>query len=158
MVVCGPPPAGVLAVLGPRPAAGPALTFLQLLLGPPDARSWFASELVIEVAGFLNLLLGGCGVLSQEVCLMQESRRSRRRVLSPEEQWEMFLEVTSQDLTQADVARKWEVDVSVVIRIRRQVKDAALEACEFTVVFGVTEPRLDRCLTFSVDLTTEIGL
>jgi transposase-like protein len=89
---------------------------------------------------------------------MQESRRSRRRVLSPEEQWEMFLEVTSQDLTQADVARKWEVDVSVVIRIRRQVKDAALEACEFTVVFGVTEPRLDRCLTFSVDLTTEIGL
>ena len=29
--------AGALAVLAPRPAAGPALAFLQFLLGPPDA-------------------------------------------------------------------------------------------------------------------------
>ena len=32
-----PLPAGALAVLAPRPAAGPALAFLQLLLGPPNA-------------------------------------------------------------------------------------------------------------------------
>ena len=32
-----PLPAGALAVLAPRPAAGPALAFLQFLLGPPDA-------------------------------------------------------------------------------------------------------------------------
>src|SRR5436305_8325166 len=30
-------PAGALAVLAPRPAAGPALAFLQFLLGPQDA-------------------------------------------------------------------------------------------------------------------------
>src|SRR5205814_666418 len=30
-------PAGALAVLAPRPAAGPALAFLQLLLGPANA-------------------------------------------------------------------------------------------------------------------------
>ena len=30
----------------------------------------------------------------------------------------MFLEVTSQELTQADAARKWGVDVSTVIRLR----------------------------------------
>ena len=31
-------------------------------------------------------------------------------------------------MTQADAARKWGVDVSVVIRIRRLAKDAALAA------------------------------
>lgn len=40
----------------------------------------------------------------------------------------MFLEVTSQQLTQADAARKWGVDVSVVIRLRRLAKDAAVAA------------------------------
>ena len=30
-------PAGALAVLAPRPAAGPALAFFELLLGPPNA-------------------------------------------------------------------------------------------------------------------------
>ena len=32
-----PLPAGALAMLAPRPAAGPALAFLQFLLGPPNA-------------------------------------------------------------------------------------------------------------------------
>ncbi len=48
--------------------------------------------------------------------------------MSPEEKWEVFLEVTSQELTQADAARKWQVDVSTVIKIRRLAKDAALAA------------------------------
>ena len=55
-------------------------------------------------------------------------RRRKRRLLSPEEKWEIFLEVTSQELTQADAARKWGVDTSVVIRLRRDAKDAALAA------------------------------
>jgi transposase len=59
---------------------------------------------------------------------MQDGRRRSRRQLSPEEKWELFLEVTSQELTQADAARKWDVDVSVVIRIRKLAKDAALAA------------------------------
>jgi transposase len=59
---------------------------------------------------------------------MQNGMRRRRRQLSPEEKWELFLEVTSGQLTQADAARKWGVDVSVVIRIRRLAKDAALAA------------------------------
>jgi transposase-like protein len=48
--------------------------------------------------------------------------------LSPEQKWEIFLEVTSQELTQADAARKWGVDTSVVIKLRRDAKDAALAA------------------------------
>jgi hypothetical protein len=37
MALRGTLPTGVVAVLAPRPAAGPALAFLQLLLGPPNA-------------------------------------------------------------------------------------------------------------------------
>lgn len=60
---------------------------------------------------------------------MSESRARRRpRVLSPETKWEVFLSVTSGEITQADAARKWKVDVSTVIGIRRTAKDAALAA------------------------------
>lgn len=38
------------------------------------------------------------------------------------------MQVTSGELSQADAARKWAVDVSTVITIRRTVKDAALAA------------------------------
>jgi transposase-like protein len=38
------------------------------------------------------------------------------------------LEVTSQEISQADAARKWGVDVSVIIRLRALAKDAALAA------------------------------
>ncbi len=54
-------------------------------------------------------------------------RRSPRR-LSAEQKWEVFLQVTTKELTQAEAARKWRVDVSTVIGIRRTVKDAALAA------------------------------
>ncbi len=37
MLLGGPLPAGAVAVLATRPAAGPALAFLQLLLRPPNA-------------------------------------------------------------------------------------------------------------------------
>jgi len=52
----------------------------------------------------------------------------KRRQLTPEEKWQAFLEVTSQELTQADAARKWLVDVSTIITVRKTVKDAALTA------------------------------
>ncbi len=37
---------------------------------------------------------------------MEDGMRRKRRQLSPEEKWEVFLEVTSQQLSQADAARK----------------------------------------------------
>ena len=36
--------------------------------------------------------------------MMENGNRRKRRQLSPEEKWEIFLEVTSQQLTQADAA------------------------------------------------------
>ena len=60
--------------------------------------------------------------------MMENGKRKVRRQMSPEEKWEIFLEVTSQELSQADAARKWGVDVSVIVRLRALAKDAALAA------------------------------
>ena len=60
---------------------------------------------------------------------MTEARTRRRpKQLSAETKWEIFLQVTAGEITQADAARKWAVDVSTIIGIRRTVKDAALGA------------------------------
>ena len=59
--------------------------------------------------------------------LDQTSGRSPRR-LSAETKWEIFLQVTAGEISQADAARRWAVDVSTIIGIRRTVKDAALAA------------------------------
>jgi transposase len=60
--------------------------------------------------------------------MMENGKRRGRRQLTPEEKWEIFLEVTSQEISQADAARKYGVDVSVIIRLRALAKDAALAA------------------------------
>jgi transposase-like protein len=66
--------------------------------------------------------------MDQEDEMMENGKRRARRQLLPEEKWELFLEVTSQELSPADAARKWGVDVSVIIRLRALAKDAALAA------------------------------
>jgi transposase-like protein len=60
--------------------------------------------------------------------MMENGRPRKRRQLTPVEKWEIFLEVTSQEISQADAARKYGVDVSVIIRLRALAKDAALAA------------------------------
>jgi transposase len=55
--------------------------------------------------------------------------------LTPEEKWQVFVEVVSQQLTQRDAARKWAVDVSVIIKLCKLAKDAALAA------FAAFKPR-----------------
>lgn len=54
--------------------------------------------------------------------------RRPAKKLSAETKWEIFMQIATGQLTQADAARKWQVDVSTVITIRRTVKDAALAA------------------------------
>lgn len=66
--------------------------------------------------------------------MMENGKPRKRRQLTPQEKWEIFLEVTSQELSQADAARKWNVDVSTVVRLRQLAKDAALAA------FAVSRP------------------
>jgi transposase len=60
--------------------------------------------------------------------MLENGKPRKRRQLTPEEKWEIFLEVSSQEISQADAARKYGVDVSVIIRLRALAKDAALAA------------------------------
>jgi transposase-like protein len=69
----------------------------------------------------------------------------KRRQLTPEEKWQVFLEVTSRELTQVDAARKWLVDVSTVISIRKLVKDTAMAA------FASTRPGRPSTRDFEVE-------
>jgi transposase-like protein len=39
--------------------------------------------------------------------MVQNAKRRARRQLTPEEKWEIFLEVTTQEISQADAARKY---------------------------------------------------
>jgi transposase-like protein len=66
--------------------------------------------------------------MDQEDVMMENGKRRARRQLSPEEKWELFLEVTSQEISQADAARKYGVDVSVIVRLRALARDASLAA------------------------------
>ena len=60
--------------------------------------------------------------------MAQTTGRRSPKKLSAETKWEIFLQVTAGETTQADAARRWGVDVSTIIGIRRTVKDAALAA------------------------------
>lgn len=60
--------------------------------------------------------------------MSESSGRRPPKKLSAETKWEIFLQVTAGEITQAEAARKWQVDVSTIISIRRTVKDAALTA------------------------------
>jgi hypothetical protein len=76
------------------------------------------------------------GTIREELSVSENGGRRGLRVLSPESKWEIFLRVTSGDITQPDAARKWHVDVSTIVGIRRTVKDAALAACRPSLGVG----------------------
>lgn len=79
--------------------------------------------------------------------------RRRPRVLPPEAKWEIFLQVTAGEMGQADAARKWQVDVSTIIAIRRTAKDAAMAA------FARKAGRPAKQTNWELDAArTEIGL
>lgn len=56
----------------------------------------------------------------------QGPMRRQPKTLTPEQKWDMYIEVMSGQITQADAARKWGVDVSTVIKVRNDIKAAAL--------------------------------
>lgn len=50
----------------------------------------------------------------------------RRRRLSAEDKWQIFIEASAKDAKVADVLRRWRIDSSQLARIRAQVKEGAL--------------------------------
>lgn len=54
-----------------------------------------------------------------------ETTRRRRR-LSAEDKWQIFIEASAKDAKVAEVLRRWRIDSSQLARIRTQVKEGAL--------------------------------
>jgi len=92
--------------------------------------------------------------------MMENGKSRKRRQLSPEEKWEIFLEVTSQEISQADAARKYGVDVSVIIRLRASAKPgrpASVQDVELELL-RVENDRLGEALKeMAVELTLHRG-
>ena len=54
--------------------------------------------------------------------------RRQKRFLTPQQKYEVFLQLACRETTTAEVARHWEVDPNTILRIREVGKQAALEA------------------------------
>lgn len=52
----------------------------------------------------------------------------RKRLLTPEEKYEIWVQVLTRQLTQAEAAVRWGVDPTTVMKLRRVAKEGALTA------------------------------
>jgi transposase len=52
----------------------------------------------------------------------------RKRFLSPEQKYELWMQLLRQEATQRELAERWGVDRSTVIKIRQVAKEGALAA------------------------------
>ena len=52
----------------------------------------------------------------------------RKRLLTPEEKYEIWVQVLTRQLTQAEAAARWGVDPTTVMKLRRVAKEGALTA------------------------------
>jgi transposase-like protein len=57
---------------------------------------------------------------------MEQEPPRRRRRLSAEDKWQIFIEASAKGAKVADVMRRWGIDSSQLARIRTQVKEGAL--------------------------------
>jgi transposase-like protein len=57
---------------------------------------------------------------------MEQEPLRRRRRLSAEDKWQIFMEASAKDAKVADVLRRWRIDSSQLARIRTQVREGAL--------------------------------
>lgn len=58
---------------------------------------------------------------------MEQEAPRRKRRLSAEDKWQIFIEASAKDGKVADVLRRWRIDSSQLARIRAQVKEGALD-------------------------------
>ena len=54
--------------------------------------------------------------------------RRSKRMLSPSQKYEVWLQLVRQELTMAEAAAQWQVDRSTIMRIRTVAKEGALAA------------------------------
>lgn len=69
-------------------------------------------------------------------------RIERKRRLTPEQKWQVFLEASRKNATDAEVCRRWGITPWQLRAIRERVKDGATEA----LAKGPGRPRKDRAV------------
>ena len=65
--------------------------------------------------------------------------RRRRRFLTPEQKYELWLAMVREDAIQRELADKWGVDRTTVVRIRQVAKQGALSALAASKPGGASE-------------------
>jgi len=73
-------------------------------------------------------------------------RVERHRRLTPEQKWQVFLEATRKNTTDAEVCRRWGITPWQLRAIRERVKEEATDA----LARGPGRPRRDRLLDHDV--------
>jgi transposase len=68
-------------------------------------------------------------------------KRRRKRLLTPSEKYEIWVQLLTGELTQREAARQWQVDPTTIIRIRKVAKDGALAALAASRPGGAGDPR-----------------
>lgn len=67
--------------------------------------------------------------------------RRKKRFLTPLEKYEIWLQLIRQEASMAEVAAKWQVDRSTIIRIRSVAKNGALAALTASKPGAHSNPR-----------------
>lgn len=71
-------------------------------------------------------------------------RRKRKRFLSAEQKYELWCQLVRGDGTQREIAERWGVDRSVVLRVRQVAKHGALSALGSSKPGRSSDPRDER--------------
>ncbi|MGH3467695.1 MAG: hypothetical protein ACRDQF_08210 [Thermocrispum sp.] len=66
--------------------------------------------------------------MSEQSRGVDRAGRRKKRLLSPSEKYEIWLQLVRQEVTMNEVAGQWQVDRSTIMRIRTVAKEGALAA------------------------------
>jgi transposase-like protein len=80
--------------------------------------------------------------MNPEGRLMEEERKQRRVRLTPDQKWQIFLEASRKNTTDAEVCRKWGITVWQLKAIRERVKDGSLQALKRGPGRSKTDPQI----------------
>lgn len=73
-----------------------------------------------------------------------EEREHRGKRLTPEQKWQVFLEASRKNTTDADVCRKWGITIWQLKAIRERVKNGSMSALSKGPGRTVTDPEVSR--------------
>lgn len=71
-----------------------------------------------------------------------EERKHRGKQLTPDQKWQVFLEASRKNTTDAEVCRKWGITIWQLKAIRERVKDGSMQALKKGPGRSATDPEV----------------